>query len=81
MPQVPPPLRRERAARLRIAAAAHAARFHAAMLGSERAIVVERNGRGHTPEFTPVRLDAEAPIGALVRRRVLAADAAGLEVA
>ena len=81
MPQRPAAIRRERAARLRQAAQPHTAAFHAALLGTEARIVVERGGRGHTEGFAPVRLGGEAEIGALITRRVIAADATGLEVA
>lgn len=85
MPQVPPPVRRERAARLRAAAAEVAARFHASHIGQTVTLVVERGQRGHTEAFAPVRLpgasQAAPRVGALVRRQVIAADAAGLEVA
>ena len=76
MPAVPPPLRRERAARLRAIAAGQAAQFHRSQVGQTLDVLAERGGRGHSPHFSPVRLDA-AP-GTLVRARVVAADAAGL---
>ena len=76
MPPVPVPARRERAARLRQIAATQAAAFHANQLGQTVTVLAERGGRGHSEHFSPVRLDA--PIGALVRARVIAADAAGL---
>ncbi len=82
MPQVPAPLRRERAARLRAAALPHAARLHAALVGTDVAVVVERGGRGHTEGFAPARLDqVDAELGSIVRCRVVAADAAGVEAA
>jgi threonylcarbamoyladenosine tRNA methylthiotransferase MtaB len=80
MPQVPVDVRRARAAALRGAALVHAGAFHAAMLGTEQAIVVERGGRGHTEAFAPVRFRTEAEVGALVTRRVVAAGVAGVEV-
>ncbi len=52
------------------------AAFHAAQLGRVVTVLAERGGRGHTEQFSPVRLDA--PPGALVRARVAAADAQGL---
>ena len=76
MPPVPVPARRERAARLRQIAASQASSFHAAQLGETVTVLAERGGRGHSEHFSPVRLDA--PAGALVRARVVAADAAGL---
>ncbi len=76
MPAVPVPLRRERAARLREAAAGHAARFHAAQLGRVVSVLAERDGRGRTEQFAPVRL--AAPPGAIVAARVVATAADGL---
>jgi threonylcarbamoyladenosine tRNA methylthiotransferase MtaB len=76
MPAVPVPLRRERAARLRSAAAANAATFHAAQLGRDIRVLAEQGGTGHSEHFTPVRLAATA--GMVVRARVVATDAHGL---
>jgi threonylcarbamoyladenosine tRNA methylthiotransferase MtaB len=80
MPQVPMAVRRERAGLLRAAAAEHAGALHASLVGTEQAVVVERGGRGHTAGFTPVRFRDPAAVGALVSRRVVAADSAGVEV-
>ena len=80
MPQAPAGVRRERAALLRAAGTRQAAAFHARMIGEERVVIAERGGRGHTPEFAPVRLRVAAEPGTVVRGRVLAADAAGVEV-
>ncbi len=80
MPQAPAGVRRERASLLRAAGARQAAAFHTAMRGEERVVIAERGGRGHTPEFAPVRLRVAAEPGTVVRGRVLAADAAGVEV-
>ena len=87
MPGVPPPVRRERAARLRAIAAQTAAAFHAAQIGRTITVLAERGGRGHSEHFSPVRLSAppEALLrgallrGGLLRARVVAADAQGLE--
>jgi len=81
MPAIPVPVRRERAARLRAAAAPAAARFHAAQLGRTVRVVAERGGKGHSEHFTPVRIPGEHRVGSLVHARVTAADAAGLEAA
>jgi threonylcarbamoyladenosine tRNA methylthiotransferase MtaB len=78
MPAVPVAVRRERAARLRAAGARHAAAFFAAQIGQPATVLVERDGRGHSAHFAPVRLTAPAPAGALVGARVIAADADGL---
>ncbi len=56
MPQLPVPLRRERAARLREAGKAAAARFLAGRVGREEAVLFERADRGHTAQFAPLRL-------------------------
>ncbi len=72
MPPVPAPVRRERAARLRAAAAGFAASFHAGQVGQVASVLAERGGAGHTEHFAPVRIDA-APghpaAGAHPRRR------------
>jgi threonylcarbamoyladenosine tRNA methylthiotransferase MtaB len=78
MPAVPPPLRRERAARLRASGKTHARRYYASFLGRDVAVLVEAGGRGHTREYVPVRLAAETPAGALLRARVVGSDEAGL---
>jgi threonylcarbamoyladenosine tRNA methylthiotransferase MtaB len=77
MPAVPRPLRKERAARLRAAGAAAAARFHAAQLGTEAMVLAETDATGHTEHFSPVRI-ASRP-GQLLRARITAADHAGLQ--
>jgi threonylcarbamoyladenosine tRNA methylthiotransferase MtaB len=76
MPPVAKPVRRERAAPLRAAGAANAARFYAGLLGSEIAVLAESDSLGHSEHFAPVRI-AAAP-GQLLRARVTAATAAGL---
>jgi threonylcarbamoyladenosine tRNA methylthiotransferase MtaB len=76
MPAVPVPLRRERAARLRVAGAANARRFYAAQVGREAAVLAESDGAGHTEHFVPVRI-AAAP-GRLLRARITAANDDGL---
>ncbi len=81
MPGVPEPDRRDRAARLRAAAAPHAAAFHAALLGRTVEVVAERGGGGHTEHFAPVRLAGAHTPGTLLQARVTAADAAGLHAA
>jgi threonylcarbamoyladenosine tRNA methylthiotransferase MtaB len=76
MPALPPPLRRERAARLREAGRANAARFFAAQVGRIAVVLAETAEGGHTEHFAPIRVPA-AP-GALLRARVVAADNDGL---
>ncbi|HTN10723.1 MAG TPA: tRNA (N(6)-L-threonylcarbamoyladenosine(37)-C(2))-methylthiotransferase MtaB [Acetobacteraceae bacterium] len=76
MPPVAKPVRRERAAQLRAAGAANAARFYAGLLGSEIAVLAESDSLGHSEHFAPVRI-AAAP-GQLLRARVTAATSSGL---
>ncbi|GGB34625.1 tRNA (N(6)-L-threonylcarbamoyladenosine(37)-C(2))-methylthiotransferase MtaB [Sphingomonas metalli] len=74
MPQVAPAVRRERAARLREAAARRRQAWLASMIGSEQAVLVERPGtRGHAGNFADVHLAAPAEPGAIVRVRIDAA--------
>jgi threonylcarbamoyladenosine tRNA methylthiotransferase MtaB len=73
MPAVPVAVRRERAARLREAAAAQAARLYASQIGQHFDVLTESADRGHTEHYTPVRLTAPAPAGRILRARVVAA--------
>ncbi|MBR0650798.1 tRNA (N(6)-L-threonylcarbamoyladenosine(37)-C(2))-methylthiotransferase MtaB [Roseomonas terrae] len=56
MPQLPVPVRRERAARLREAGAKAAARLFTARIGQEEDVLFEHEDRGHTQQFAPLRL-------------------------
>lgn len=76
MPAVAAPLRRERAARLREAGRANAARFFAAQVGQVAAVLAETAEGGHTEHFVPIRV-AGTP-GTLLRARVTAANDDGL---
>jgi threonylcarbamoyladenosine tRNA methylthiotransferase MtaB len=79
MPAVPVPLRRERAAQLRAAGHAAAARFLAGRVGREEAVLFERPDRGHTPQFAPLRLTGGVATAGEIRRvRVAAATDAAL---
>jgi len=77
MPQVAAALRRERAARLRTAGEAARQRFFASRIGRDSRVLVERSGdgsaSGHCEHFAPVRLQAAAPIGAVVTARITGA--------
>lgn len=79
MPQVAPERRRERAARLRAAAAARRARWLASLVGSEQAILVERPGtrgpvtRGHAGNFADIHCTSPAEPGTLRRVAVTGA--------
>ncbi|MFO0467188.1 MAG: tRNA (N(6)-L-threonylcarbamoyladenosine(37)-C(2))-methylthiotransferase MtaB [bacterium] len=79
MPQIPVPERRARAARLREAGAAAAARYYAARLGQEEQVLLEHPDRGHTAYFAPLRLlNGAGQPGEIRRLRVIGADADGL---
>ncbi|THD35745.1 MAG: tRNA (N(6)-L-threonylcarbamoyladenosine(37)-C(2))-methylthiotransferase MtaB [Sphingomonas sp.] len=67
MPQVAPELRRERAARLREAAARRKAAWMASLAGTTQHVLVEAPGnRGHAANFADIRLDRPHPIGDIV---------------
>jgi threonylcarbamoyladenosine tRNA methylthiotransferase MtaB len=74
MPQVPPPLVKERAAKLRQRGAAGLARYLAAQHGRECEVVIERPGLGRTPGFAQLQLKAAAAAGTLLKARVIASD-------
>jgi threonylcarbamoyladenosine tRNA methylthiotransferase MtaB len=76
MPAVAKPLRRERAARLREAGRAAAARFYDTQIGREASVLAETETGGHTEHFAPVRITASP--GQMLRARVIAANADGL---
>ena len=71
MPQVPPPLRKERAARLRAAGEAAAADFLDRFIGRETDILMEKDNIGRSRHFATVRTDHAAPPGTIVNTRIL----------
>jgi len=75
MPQVPGPVRKQRAARLR--AAGHAARgsYFASRVGCETDVLVEDGRIGRGSDYAPVGLDRDVSPGAIIRTRVSGADA------
>ncbi len=76
MPQVPGPLRRERAARLRHAGEKARRRFFEGRVGTTAEVLVEEGRNGRCPHYAPVRLDFDAPPGSLAPVRItgMAAD-------
>jgi threonylcarbamoyladenosine tRNA methylthiotransferase MtaB len=70
MPQLPMPLRRERAARLRQAGAAALARFLASRIGATEQVLVEDGVRGRTAHYAPIELAAAGTAGEVVTARV-----------
>lgn len=66
MPQVPPPLVRERAAEVRAAVASERARWLAGLVGIPREVLAERDGTGHSPDFAPYRMPEGTAPGRIV---------------
>ncbi|HYN38955.1 MAG TPA: tRNA (N(6)-L-threonylcarbamoyladenosine(37)-C(2))-methylthiotransferase MtaB, partial [Rhodospirillales bacterium] len=75
MPQVPGPVRRERAARLRTAGDAARARFLAGRVGILTEVLVETPGVGRCPWYAPVAVPVDAEPGSLLPVHIRAADA------
>jgi len=63
MPQVPHPVRKERARLLREAGAAALRRHLDGEIGAHRRVLTESNGMARTEQFTPVRLSAHTEPG------------------
>ena len=74
MPQVAPPVRRERAARLRAAGDAARGRFLASRVGLRVEVLVEAQGVGRCPWYAPVAVAAGAEPGSLLPVQIRAAD-------
>lgn len=66
MPQVSPPLVRERASEVRAAVAAERAAWLQTLIGSPREVLAERDGTGHSPEFAAYRLPPHTLPGQLL---------------
>ena len=73
MPSVPKPVRKQRAAALREAGAAEAARFFAAQIGRTVSLLTEADQTGHSEHFAPVRLTQPTEPGRLLSARVTGA--------
>jgi threonylcarbamoyladenosine tRNA methylthiotransferase MtaB len=74
MPQLPGPLIRERAARLRTCADARVSSHLAALQGAEVELLMEKPDVGRTGCFTLVRLDGRRTPGKTVRARIIGLD-------
>lgn len=72
MPQVPAPVRKERAARLRVAGAAAVTRYLDRLVGSETTILAEQADLGRTEGFAEVTLAGGLVPGSLARVRLTA---------
>jgi len=73
MPQVPGPVRKERAALLRAAGARSLARFLEGLTGSLQSVLVEKPDLGRAENFAPVRLQDGTP-GEIVPVRITGSD-------
>jgi threonylcarbamoyladenosine tRNA methylthiotransferase MtaB len=78
MPQVPKPVRRERAARLRALGDARAAAWAAAQAGTPQRVLVERPRMGRAESFAEVRLAGEHVPGRIVEATIAGSDGAVL---
>jgi threonylcarbamoyladenosine tRNA methylthiotransferase MtaB len=74
MPQLPRPVIKARAARLRAAGAEALARHLASLTGQEIELLVEQDRIARSPTYAPVKLAQAMPSGALIRARVTHAD-------
>ena len=70
MPQVPGPVIRERARRLREAGRSALERFQTSEIGRTRSVLVEREGLGRTPQFAEIELDRSIAPGTIVDVRI-----------
>ena len=68
MPQVPPPIVKQRARRLREACAAQRAAWLRSLVGTTQRVLVEKDGLGHAENFAPVRVAGET--GGIVEARI-----------
>ena len=75
MPQVPAPVRKERATRLRRLALDTKAAWFAGRIGETASVLVERNARAHDDWFTPFELDRQLAPGTMARVHVTGASA------
>jgi threonylcarbamoyladenosine tRNA methylthiotransferase MtaB len=73
---VPPPVKKERSARLRAASDAACLAHWRTKVGSEDEVLVDRPGRGYGDDYSPWLVDA--PVGRLVRARAVAVSEEGI---
>jgi threonylcarbamoyladenosine tRNA methylthiotransferase MtaB len=78
MPQVPPPIVKERAARLRSAAGAALAAELSSRVGGETDVLIERPGTGRAEFYAMVGFTAPEPPGAVRRMRIVGSGASSL---
>lgn len=78
MPQLPGPVVKDRAARLRMAGAGALDAHLAAQVGQTHRILTEGPRLGRTEQFTEVRFDGDQPEGTILLRRIVGRDGARL---
>ncbi len=74
MPQVAHALRKERAERLRGAGAEALVRHLSGRVGGTASVLAETGTSGHAEDFSPVRFNGDAPVGAILHASILAND-------
>ena len=75
MPQVPVPVRKERAARLRTAASSRLDQWLGTLVGSTQQLLVEReDGSGHGESFAPIRLKDGGTPGEIVTASIIGSE-------
>ncbi|MBT5051292.1 MAG: tRNA (N(6)-L-threonylcarbamoyladenosine(37)-C(2))-methylthiotransferase MtaB [Rhodospirillaceae bacterium] len=70
MPQLPVPIRRERAARLRAAGEAQMHRIMEQRIGQTVSVLIEKDRTGRCEHYLPVSLDGDIPPGAITAATV-----------
>jgi threonylcarbamoyladenosine tRNA methylthiotransferase MtaB len=79
MPAVPKPVRKQRAAALREAAAFEAARFFASQIGQTISLLTETATSGHSEHFAPVSLTEPIEPGRVLRATITASSSTSLQ--
>jgi len=72
MPQVAPPVRKERGARLREAGTQQLSHFLQQRIGKKARVLVEKSGQGRCEHYTMVKLDAAIPVGTIAEVEITA---------
>jgi threonylcarbamoyladenosine tRNA methylthiotransferase MtaB len=75
---VPPPVKKERSARLRAASRLACERRWRSKLGREDTVLVDRPGRGYGDDYSPWFVQGSAPVGSLVRARAASVTEEGI---
>ena len=80
MPQVPPPVAKERARQLREACARRKSAWHEGLVGTRQRVLAERGGSGHAENFARVRLPEfrAGDVGKVMEVRIIAVEADSL---